>query len=157
MQLEQEARIWQTIGIIAWAAGSGMLLMLFKQNGMVRVTDLGTLSAGLSASFLILAGIAGTVFGRVMAALLHGYNHQEARLWHLFASVCCSCGAFAILYLALATWQKTISLTRVTIGLAGAFFVMTGVICLLGNRVMDHATKKYEGGAQAGDAKAASA
>jgi hypothetical protein len=156
MQLDQEARIWQTIGIISWAAGSGMLLTLFKQNGMVRVADMGALSSGLAASFLILAGISGTVFGRVLAALSHGYQYREARLWRLFAVVCCSCGSVAVLYVAAKTWEMTISLTRLTIGLAGSFFIITGVICLLGNRVMHHATKKYSGSGAEG-AKAATA
>lgn len=145
MQLDQEARIWQTIGIIAWAAGSGMLLMLFKQNGVVRLTDLGALSGGLAASFMILAGISGTVFGRVLFAVLHGYNALEARLWHTFAMVCCGCGTVGVLYVVIAvtTADHQITLTRVTAALAGAFLIMAGVICLLGNRVMHHASSKY--------------
>lgn len=143
MQLEQEARTWQTIGIISWAAGAGMLLVLMKQNGVVRVADTTTLSTGIAASFMMLAGIAGTVFGRVMHALVNGYDASEARLWHLFSSVCCSCGAFAVLYIAIGHWNSAPSLTALTVGLAGAFLIMAGVICLLGNRVMQHATQKY--------------
>ncbi len=145
MQLEQEARTWQTIGIVAWAAGAGMLLVLMKQNGVVQVKDTVTLSTGIAASFMMLAGIAGTVFGRVMHALMHGYNPAEARLWHLLATVCCACGAFAVLYEAVGKWSSRISLTALTVGLAGAFLVMAGVICLLGNRVMQHATEYAHG------------
>ena len=157
MQLEQDARVWQTIGIIAWAAGSGMLLMLFRQNGVVRIRDLNTLSGGLAASFLMLAGIAGTVFGRVMAAVLHGYQDREARLWRLFALVCTSCGTLAVLYAAVQTWSETVSLTHMTIGLAGAFLIMAGVICLLGNRVMHHATQRFADGGVQNQVKAAGA
>lgn len=138
MALEQEARIWQTIGIAAWAAGAGMLLVLIKENGVVRVADTTMLSTGLAASFMMLAGIAGTVFGRVMHALTAGYKAEEARLWHLFASVCCACGALAVIYVAAGHWSTAPSLTSLTVGLAGAFLIMAGVICLLGNRVMQH-------------------
>ncbi|HVP42786.1 MAG TPA: hypothetical protein VMS96_05110 [Terriglobales bacterium] len=143
MQLEQEARIWQTIGIVAWAAGAGMLLVLMKQNGVVRVTDTATLSTGIAASFMMLAGIAGTVFGRVMQALTAGYDAVEARLWHLLATLCCACGAFAVLYEAVDKWNSPVSLTALTVGLAGAFLIMAGVVCLLGNRVMHRATEKH--------------
>jgi len=144
MQLEQEGRIWQTIGIISWAAGSGMLALLFKQNGVIRVVDLGVLSAGLTASFLMLAGIAGTVFGRAILAVFHGYQAREARLWRLFALVCCACGTMAVLFTAHQTSvDKSLSLTRVTVGLAGAFLIMAGIICLLGNRVMARATQQF--------------
>jgi len=115
-----------------------MLLVLTKQNGVIRVSDTITLSTGIAASFMMLAGIAGTVFGRVMHSLTEGYDAQEARLWHLFASVCCACGTFAVLYTALSQWNKVPSLTSLTVGLAGAFLIMAGVICLLGNRVMHH-------------------
>lgn len=108
MPVEQEARIWQTIGIVAWAAGAGMLAVLMKENGVIRVSDTATLSTGIAASFLMLAGIAGTIFGRVMRALQEGYDQQEARLWHLFASVCCACGAFAVIYVAIGHWNKQI-------------------------------------------------
>jgi len=153
MQLEEEAHVWQTIGIIAWAAGAGMLLVLFKQNGVIKVSDPATLSNGLAASFMMLAGIAGTVFGRVMNALIDGYQPREARLWHLFALVCSSCGAFAVLYIALGHWNKPVSLTALTVGLAGSFLIVTGVICLLGNRVMHRATQKL--GASSGAPQAA--
>ena len=153
MSVDQEARIWQTIGIAAWAAGAGMLLVLIKENGVVRVTDITMLSTGLAASFMMLAGIAGTVFGRVMHAAKEGYDAGEARLWHLFATVCCSCGAFAVFYIVVGS--KTPTLTSLTVGLAGAFLIMAGVICLLGNRVMHHASVKQEAGSQA--AKAAGA
>lgn len=142
MQLEEESRIWQTIGIIAWAAGAGMLLILFKLNGVIKVSDTATLSNGLAASFMMLAGIAGTVFGRVMHAVVHGYKAEEARLWHTFAMVCCSCGAFAVLFITVGHWKKSVSLTALTVGLAGAFLIMAGVICLLGNRVMHHASQE---------------
>jgi p-aminobenzoyl-glutamate transporter AbgT len=149
--VEQEARIWQTIGIVAWAAGAGMLAVLMKENGLIRVTDTAVLSTGIAASFMMLAGIAGTVFGRVMNALRDGYNPSEARLWHTLASVCCSCGAFSVLYIAVGHWNKPLSLTSLTVGLAGSFLVMAGVICLLGNRVMGHTS------GQRGSAKAAGA
>jgi len=145
MQPEEEARLWQTIGIIAWAAGAGMLLVLFKQNGVIKVSDNATLGNGLAASFMMLAGIAGTVFGRVMHALLHGYQPREARLWHMFASICCACGVFAVLYITLGHWNKPVSLTALTVGLAGSFLIMAGVICLLGNRVMQRATQRLGG------------
>ena len=143
MQLEQEARVWQTIGIVSWAAGAGMLLVLAKENGVVRVTDTSTLSTGVTASFMMLAGIAGTVFGRVMHSVLEGYDALEARLWHLFSTVCCACGAYSVVYIAIGHWNRPLSLTSLTVGLAGAFLIMAGVICLLGNRVMHRATEKY--------------
>ena len=157
MPVEQEARLWQTIGIVAWAAGAGMLLVLMKQNGVVRVADTVTLSTGLAASFMMLAGIAGTVFGRVMYAVHEGYDPLEARLWHLFSSVCCSCGAFAVIYIALGHWNKPLSLTSLTVGLAGSFLIMAGVICLLGNRVMHQASQKHASVAANGPTKAAGA
>ncbi len=150
MPVEQEARIWQTIGIVAWAAGAGMLAVLIKENGVIRVTDTAILSTGITASFMMLAGIAGTVFGRVMRVLQDGYNEQEARLWHLFASVCCACGAFAVLYEAIGHWKRPLSLTSLTVGLAGAFLVMAGIVCLLGNRVMHHASQRHASAKAAG-------
>ncbi len=152
MPVEQEARIWQTIGIVAWAAGAGMLAVLMKQNGLVRVTDTVMLSTGIAASFMMLAGIAGTVFGRVMYAVHAGYDESEARLWHLFATVCCACGAFAVLYVAIGHWNQPLSLTALTVGLAGSFLVMAGVICLLGNRVMHHATREHAAATKAAGA-----
>lgn len=157
MPVEQEARIWQTIGIIAWAAGAGMLLVLVKENGVVRVTDTAILSTGIAASFMMLAGIAGTVFGRVMNSLCFGYKPVEARLWHLFSSVCCACGAYAVVYIAISHWNTALSLTSLTVGLAGAFLIMAGVICLLGHRVMHQANQQYGSASGAAAAKVARA
>lgn len=157
MPVEQEARIWQTIGIVAWAAGAGMLLVLVKENGVVRVNDTAILSTGIAASFMMLAGIAGTVFGRVMHSLCFGYRPLEARLWHLFSSVCCACGAYTVIYIAISHWNGALSLTSLTVGLAGAFLIMAGVICLLGNRVMHHANQKHASITTEAAAKAAGA
>ena len=156
MTAEQEARIWQTIGILSWIVGAIMLGIVVKENGVVRVQNAAMLSAALAASFMMLAGIAGTVFGRAMYAVHQGYDLLEARLWHTFAMVCCGCGTLAILYVAYASWDRTISLTRLTVGLAGSFLIMAGIICLLGNRVMHHASRKHEAISSGQNAKAAS-
>lgn len=154
MPVEQEARIWQTIGIISWGVGAITLGYVVLQNGVVRVQDTTMLSAGLAASFMMLAGIAGTVFGRAMYAVLRGYDDLEARLWHTFAMVCCGCGALAVFYIAYASWDRAVTLTHLAIGLAGSFLIMAGILCLLGNRLMRHATEKHEsisgGAAKAG-------
>ena len=157
MAAEQEARIWQTIGIIAWGVGAITLGFVAKENGVIRIQDTAMLSAGLAASFMMLAGIAGTVFGRAMYAVHQGYNAGEARLWHTFAMVCCGCGAVAVIYAAYASWEKAHSLTNITVGLAGSFLIMAGIICLLGNRVMHHASQKHGSISSGETAKAAGA
>ena len=156
MNVDREARLWQLIGGLAVLGGAVMLLVLFYLFGVVRTPNLTTLATGLAASFMMLAGIAGYVFGRVLHHMAYGYQHREAVLWRLLGSVCCAAGACAVLYAAYTSADERISLNHLTEGLAGAFFIMTGVICLLGNRVMYHENAKFTGGKPV-SAKAASA
>lgn len=154
MEVEREARLWQVIGAMGWAAGGGMLLMLFWINGVVKAPDLNLLSMGLAASFMMLAGIAGFVFGRVLHHMAFGYQQREAVLWRLLGLVCCACGGFAVLFVAISTGMQNVSLGELVQGQAGGFLVMAGVICLLGNRVMHRESEKFAG---KGSAKAAGA
>lgn len=136
----KESRMWQTIGLISCATGTVLLFAVFKVHGFVS-PDMASLAVGLAASFIVLAGFAGFVFGRVMNAFAVGYNHREAVLWRVLGTVASGAGAIGVVRAATESARTLVTLDNLTMGLAGAFVIMVGVIGLLGNRVMYSANK----------------
>jgi hypothetical protein len=61
---------------------------------------------------------------------------REATLWKVLATVCLVAGGVVVVV----AWRQsnTLMLDRLTMGLAGAFSMMFGVLCLVGERVMSH-------------------
>ncbi len=154
LSTSRESHLWQVLGSIAVVSGFLLLGATFRIYGVVYADPLG-LSVGLAASFVMLAGIAGFIAGRVLHAVHQGYQHREAVLWRIFAGVCCGAGAVAVVLAWQQSEQRIPTLEHIATGLAGSFIIMVGVLAILGQRVMQHATE--ERGAGAGQAKAAGA
>lgn len=152
----KESRLWQTIGLISCVAGGGLLLAVLRVHGFVP-PDMTSLAVGLAACFIALAGFAGFVFGRVMHAFAAGYNHREAVLWRVLGVISCGAGAIALVRAAAESLRRYVTLDDLSLGLAGAFVIMLGVIGLLGNRVMHYASEHLTSKTEAGRSQAAGA
>lgn len=151
LSTSQESHLWQVLGSIAVVSGFLLLMATFRIYGVVYADPLG-LSVGLAASFVMLAGVAGFVTGRVLHAVHSGYKHREAALWRIFAAVACGAGMVPVILAWRQSAARIPSLEHIADGLAGSFVIMVGVLAVLGQRVMQHATEE-RGGAGSGPGK----
>ncbi|HYX70566.1 MAG TPA: hypothetical protein VE825_15635 [Terriglobales bacterium] len=152
LSTSREAHLWQVLGSIAVVSGFLLMGATVRIYGVVYADPLG-LSVGLAASFVMLAGIAGFIAGRVLHAVHDGYKRREAALWRIFAFVCCVTGAVPVILAWKESTDRPPTLEHIANGLAGSFVIMVGVLAILGQRVMQHATE--ERSADAGRAKVA--
>jgi hypothetical protein len=143
MTTSDEARVWQAMGATAIAGGGALLLATMKLYG-VAYADPSALSIGLAASFVMLAGIAGFLAGRVLHSISGGEAHREALLWRLLAGVAVGAGAVAVTLAWKESQGKVPTLDHVAMGLAGSFMTMVGILALLAQRVMHHATEQLK-------------
>ena len=150
----REAHLWHVLGSIAVISGFLLLAETFRLYGVVYADPLG-LAVGLAASFVILSGVAAFLTGRVLHAVHDGYKRREAALWRIFAAVCCGAGAVAVITAWKQSADRLPNLDHIATGLAGSFIIMVGVLAILAQRVMQHATE--ERGSGAGQTKAAGA
>jgi len=130
-----EARFWQIVGVIAGVGGGLLLAYTFAVFGLASI-DYRALQYGMAASFLMLAGTAAFLAGRALHVEETRLTPVEARLWNVLAAVCLIGGAVTVGF---AKFQRqALALDRITIGLAGAFAMMFGVLALMGERIMAH-------------------
>jgi hypothetical protein len=131
------------MGATAIAGGGALLLATVKLYGVVYA-DPSALSIGLAASFVMLAGISGFLAGRVLHSLSGGETHREALLWRFLAGVAVGAGAVAVTLAWKESQGKMPTLDQLAMGLAGSFMTMVGILALLAQRVMHHATEQLK-------------
>ncbi|MGH9556106.1 MAG: hypothetical protein ACRD2Y_09830 [Terriglobales bacterium] len=122
--------------------GGGFLVRVALAYGVASV-DLSSLSLGLAASFMMLAGAAAFISGRVMVTVAGGARSSELALWKLLAVVSILAGIGTVFL----GYRQSVahplpSLDEVAFGLAGSFVLMVGIMALLAQRLMRQMGKK---------------
>jgi peptidoglycan/LPS O-acetylase OafA/YrhL len=130
-----EARFWQGLGAFIGIAGGSVLGYAFAKYGPASIEPR-ALYMGVAGSFTILAGGACYIAGRALHVEETALTATEAFLWKALALVCLAAGATVVVF----AWRQhdVLVLDRLAMGLAGAFSMMFGVLCLVGERVMSH-------------------
>ncbi len=135
MTRASEARFWQGVGAFIGIAGGAVLGYAFGKYGPASIEPR-ALVMGLAGSFTILAGGACYIAGRALHVEETTLTATEAFLWKTLAMVCLVAGAAVIAFTS--RQHEVLLLDRLAMGLAGAFSMMFGVVCLTGERVMSH-------------------
>jgi hypothetical protein len=134
MSRSSEARFWQAIGAVLALVGGISLAYDFERYGLASIEPK-ALALGAAASFVLLTAGACYIAGRALHVGETDLTATEAALWKTLAAVCLVAGTAVVV---LAWRQNGMMLDRVTMGLAGSFSIMFGVLCLTGQRVMSH-------------------
>ena len=135
MTRSAEATFWQAVGAVIGIAGGSDLGYALGKYGLASIEPK-ALMLGIAGSFLLLTGGACYIAGRALHVEESVLGSREATLWKLLATVCLVAGGVVVVV----AWRQsnTLMLDRLTMGLAGAFSMMFGVLCLVGERVMSH-------------------
>jgi hypothetical protein len=142
MDTAKEGRIWQAAGAAAVVGGAAFLVRVVLLYGMAYA-DASALSLGLAASFMMLAGVAAFVGGRTLSAMAGGIGSRELSLWGVLAVAALISGAATVIFSYRQSIRGSIpTFDDLAVGLAGSFIVMVGMMALLGQRIMRHATRK---------------
>ncbi|HEY4933640.1 MAG TPA: hypothetical protein VII23_18905 [Terriglobales bacterium] len=133
MTRSAEATFWQAVGAVIGIAGGSDLGYALGKYGLASIEPK-ALMLGIAGSFLLLTGGACYIAGRALHVEESVLGSREATLWKLLATVCLVAGGVVVVV----AWRQsnTLMLDRLTMGLAGAFSMMFGVLCLVGERVM---------------------
>ena len=128
-----EARFWQGMGAAIGIAGGFVMAYNMGRYGLASIEPVALLY-GMAASFLMLAGGACYVAGRALHVEETALTSREASLWKTLSTVCLVAGGLVVI----SAWRQNGDLLRdrMAMGMAGAFSMMFGVICLVGVRVM---------------------
>ena len=133
MSRSSEARLWQALGVFVGVLGGLLLAYTYGRYGLASL-DHTALKYGMASSFLMMAGAAAFLAGRALHVEETHLTRKESWLWILLAAVCLIGGAAIVIF---ARGQHGASIVdRLAMGIAGAFFMMIGVLCLVGQRVM---------------------
>ncbi len=135
MSRASEARFWQTIGVVLGVLGGLLMAYTFGRYGPASINHT-ALEYGMASSFTMMAGAAAFVAGRALHVEEVGLTARESALWIILAAVCFFGGTITVIFAKLA--YNTLILDRLATGLAGAFAMMFGTLCLVGQRVMSH-------------------
>ena len=135
MKRSLEARCWQAVGLVVGVAGGLLLAYTFGRYGLASL-DHRALVYGIASSFLMMAGAAAFLSGRALHVEETHLTRKESMLWYLLSAVCLV-GGVAIVIFTKGQHGASI-LDKLAMGIAGAFFMMIGVLCLVGQRVMSH-------------------
>lgn len=135
MTRSAEARLWQALGVFVGVMGAVLLAYTFGRYGLASL-DHTALEYGIASSFIMMAGAAAFLAGRALHVEETHLTPKESRLWNLLAAVCLVGGAAVVIF---AKGQHGASIVdRLAMGIGGSFFLMIGVLCLVGQRVMSH-------------------
>ena len=135
MKRSSEARLWQAVGVVVGLLGGLLLAYTYGRYGLASL-DHAALKYCLASSFLIMAGAAEFLAGRALHVEETHLTRKESWLWNVLAAVCLIGGATIVIF---ARSQHGASIVdKLAMGIAGAFFMMVGVLCLVGQRVMSH-------------------
>lgn len=130
-----EARLWQALGVLVGVLGALLLAYTFGHYGLASL-DHKALEYCMASSFIMMAGAAAFLAGRALHVEETHLTRKESWLWNLLAAVCLIGGAAVVIF---AQSQHNAAIVdRLAMGTAGSFFLMIGVLCLVGQRVMSH-------------------
>ncbi|MGH9600835.1 MAG: hypothetical protein ACRD24_00485 [Terriglobales bacterium] len=142
MNATKEGGLWQAVGLASCLGGAAFLARVIAIYG-VALVDPSSLSLGLAASFMMLAGAAAFFAGRVMAAIAGGARRLELLTWKVVAVVAMLAGAAKIYLVHRASLASPLAaLDHIATGLAGSFVIMVGIMALLAQRLMRQLGKK---------------
>ncbi len=142
MNAVKEGRLWQAVGLASCVGGAGFLARVISIYG-VGVIDPSSLSLGLAASFMMLAGAAGFLAGRIIAAIEGGARSLELFTWKVVAVVAILAGMAKVYLVHRASQISPLAaLDHISVGLAGSFVLMVGILALLAQRIMRYLGKK---------------
>jgi hypothetical protein len=133
MTRSSEARLWQALGVFVGVLGGLLLAYTYGRYGLASL-DHAALKYGMASSFIMMAGTEAFLAGRALHVEETHLTRKESWLWNLLAAVCLIGGAAIVIF---AKVQHSASIVdRLAMGIAGSFFLMIGVLCLVGQRVM---------------------
>ena len=135
MTIRSEGLFWQAVGAMGVFGGAFLLVHTITRYGLTSVEPHAIL-LGLASSFLMMAGALGYLTGRGLNAQQSGMKRLESILWRVFAGVAIFGGIATVVGTKLNL--HILLLDRLVMGFAGAFAIMLGLICLLGQRLMAH-------------------
>jgi hypothetical protein len=142
MNPTKEGRLWQAVGLASCLGGGVFLYRVISLYGTASV-DLSSLSLGLAASFMMLAGAAAFLAGRVLLAITIGASRLELFTWKVVAIVALLAGGAKIYFVYRASLANPLPvLDHIAVGLAGSFVLMVGILALLAQRLMRQMGKK---------------
>ncbi len=142
MNATKEGRLWQAIGLASCLGGAAFLARVIAIYGAAKV-DASSLSLGLAASFMMLAGAAAFLAGRVMVALAIGARRLELFTWKVVAGVAMVAGAAKIYLVYRASLANPLAvLDQIAVGAEGSFVIMVGILALLAQRLLRQMGKK---------------
>ena len=142
MKATNEGGLWQAVGLASCLGGAAFLARVIAIYGVATV-DASSLSLGLAASFMMLAGAAAFLAGRVMVAIAIGARSLELFTWKVVAGVAMVAGAAKLYLVHQASLTNPFAvLDHMAVGLEGSFVIMTGILALLAQRLMRQLGKK---------------
>jgi hypothetical protein len=142
MKAAKESSLWQAVGLASSLGGAAFLARIFAIYGVARV-DASSLSLGLAASFMMLAGTAAFLAGRVMAAITIGARRTELLTWKVLGALGVLAGAIKVYIAYRASLSNPIPvIDHIANGLAASFVLTVGILTLLAQRLMRQMGKK---------------
>ena len=135
MTRTSEARLWQGLGAVVGVAGGFLLAYTYGRYGLASL-DHTALECLMASLFMIMAGAAAFLAGRALHVEETHLTPRESLLWNVLSAVCLIGGATVAIFTKVQHGASIVD--RLAMGIAGAFFMMIGVLCLVGQRVMSH-------------------
>jgi drug/metabolite transporter (DMT)-like permease len=133
MTRSAEARLWQALGLAVGVVGGLLLAYTFGRYGLASL-DHAALEYGIASSFMMMGGAAAFLAGRALHVEETHLTRKESWLWILLAAVCLIGGAAVVIFTKVQHSSSIVD--QLAMGIAGAFFMMIGALCLVGQRVM---------------------
>jgi len=135
MRRAKEARLCQCIGLPVGVLGGLLLAYTYGRYGMASLNHT-SLEYEIASSFIIMAGAAVVLAGRVLHVEHTHLTKKESMLWQVLAIVCMVGGGIIVVFAKFAPFNNIID--KLATGVAGASFLLIGVMCLMGQRIMSH-------------------
>ncbi len=135
MRRAKEARLWQFVGLPIGVLGGLLLAYTYGRYGLASLNHT-ALEYEIAASFIIMTGSAIVLAGRILHVEHTHLSKKESMLWQILATVCIVGGGLTVVFAKLAPFNNIID--KLATGVAGAAFLLIGVMCLIGQRVMSH-------------------
>jgi uncharacterized membrane protein YhaH (DUF805 family) len=133
MTRSAEARLWQALGVVVGVVGALLLAYTFGRYGLASL-DHAAVVYGIASSFIMMCGAAAFLAGRSLHVEETHLTRKESWLWILLATVCLIGGAAVVI--ATKRQHGASIVDQLAMGIAGGFFMVIGVLCLVGQRVM---------------------
>ena len=133
MTRSSEARLWQAVGVFVGVLGGLLLAYTYGRYGLASL-DHAALEYGIASSFMMMGGAAALLAGRALHVEETHLTPRESSLWNALSAVCLIGGAAIVIFTKVQHGASIVD--QLAMGIAGAFFLMIGVLCLVGQRVM---------------------